>query len=201
MKKSFLYPIIFMAILTAIFTFILAFMDYSTADQIAFLQDTDLRSKILYIFDIEIDSNEPEEIDKVFKANIEEEKIEGERYFHLVKDGERLAHAFPVGGAGLWGSVEGYVGITSDYTSITGLEFISHSETPGLGGRISEEEFKGQFRGLSVEGVEGQDFIIYRPATGGNADAITGATLTSKSVSNFLNEDIYEYLQNRKEGY
>ncbi len=199
MKKSFLYPIIFMSILTAFFTFILAFMDYSTADQIAFLQDTELRQKILYIFDIENDSNEPEEIDKVFKAHIEEEKIDGKRYFYLVENGERVANAFPVAGAGLWGSVEAYVGITSDFKSLTGLDFIAHSETPGLGGRISENEFKDQFRGLNVEEVEGKNFIIYRPASGGNVDAITGATLTSKSVSDFLNEDIYDYLKDRRD--
>ncbi len=198
MKKSFLYPIIFMSIITALFTFVLAFMDYSTADQIAFLQETELREKILYIFNIEADTEDPEEIDKIFKDNIEVEEIDGQRHFALVENGETTAYAFPVGGSGLWGSVEGYVGISSDYSKLTGVEFTEHSETPGLGGRIDEEEFKVQFRDLDVSNVEGQDYIIYRPANGGNVDAITGATLTSKSVSDFLNKDIADFIKERK---
>lgn len=83
MKKSFSYPIIFMAVITAIFTFILAFLNYSTADKIEFLQDTELRRKILYVFDIPIPSESPEDIAKTFKENVEEETIDGEKIFFL----------------------------------------------------------------------------------------------------------------------
>ena len=34
MKKSFLYPIVFMSLLTAVFTFILAFMEFGTAERV-----------------------------------------------------------------------------------------------------------------------------------------------------------------------
>ena len=86
MRKSFIYPILFMALITAFFTFILAFMDYSTAEKIAFLEDTDLRKKILYVFDINIKSDEPERIDEVFQANIEEKIIDGKRIFYLMEN-------------------------------------------------------------------------------------------------------------------
>lgn len=198
MKKSFSYPIIFMALITAIFTFVLAFLNYSTAEKIAFLQDTELRKNILYIFDINIPSNDPEDIDRVFTENIKEEEIDGDTVFIREEDGDIYGYAIPVGGAGLWGSIEGYVGLSSDYSEILGLEFTEHSETPGLGGRISEEEFKGQFRNLDISEANANDYIIYRPAAEGNVDAITGATLTSKSVSDFLNEDIYKFIQKRK---
>ena len=49
-------------------------------------------------------------------------------------------------GPGLWGSIEGYVAISKDYSTILGLTFITQSETPGLGGRIGEEEYLSQFR-------------------------------------------------------
>lgn len=198
MKKSFSYPILFMAIVTAVFTFVLAFLNYSTADQIAFLQDTELRKNILYIFDIDTPSDDPEDIDKVFNENIKEETIDGETVFFREENGEVTGYAVPVGGAGLWGSIEGYVGLSADYSQILGLDFTEHSETPGLGGRISEEIFKGQFRHLDISGVQDNNYVIYRPAPGGNVDAITGATLTSKSVSDFLNEDIHEFIQKRK---
>lgn len=198
MKKSFSYPIIFMAFITAIFTFILAFLNYSTADKIAFLQDTELRRKILYVFDIPISSENPEDIAKTFRENVEEETIDEDRIFFIRENDEIKAYAIPVSGAGLWGNIEGYVGISADLSHIVGLDFTEHSETPGLGGRISEDEYKNQFRGLDLSQGEEGKYIIYRPAPGGNVDAITGATLTSKSVSNFLNEDIHRFIKERK---
>ncbi len=198
MKKSFSYPILFMAVITAIFTFVLAFLNYSTADKIAFLQDTELKRKILYVFDIPIPSENPEDIAKVFDENVEEEIVDGERIFFVKEDDEVKGYAVPVGGPGLWGGIEGYVGISADFTHILGLDFTEHSETPGLGGRISEDEYKEQFRDLDLSQGQDGNYIIYRPAPGGNIDAITGATLTSKSVSNFLNEDIYRFIMERK---
>lgn len=199
MKKTFGFPILFMAIVTAFFTFILAFLNYSTAEKIQFNEQTELRKKILYVFDIETESQDPEEVEKVFNEKIEEEKIDGETIYIMKSQDEVLGYAFPVRGAGLWGSILGYVGVSSDYSEIIGIDFISHSETPGLGGRIEEEFYKEQFRGLDLTNGENGEYIVYKPSPRGNVDAISGATLTSKSVSNFLNEDIENFIKARRE--
>ena len=89
------------------------------------------------------------------------------------------------------------MGVSADYSKLIGIEFTSHSETPGLGGRIDEEWFKEQFRGIDLEDSQ-DDYIIYTPAAGGNVDAITGATLTSQSVREFVNEDIQKFITERK---
>lgn len=195
MKKTFAYPIIFMAIVTAVFTFVLAFMNYSTAEKVDFNEKVELDKKILYVFDIEVETDDPEEIHRIFNENIEEiETEDGASVYAMKSDGKVEGYAFPVRGAGLWGSILGYVGITDDYSEIIGIDFISHSETPGLGGRIEEEPYKSQFRGLELtEGSE--DYIIYKPASGGNVDSISGATLTAKSVKNILNKDIKEFIE------
>lgn len=198
MKKSFTYPIVFMSLLTAIFVFVLAFLDYTTAERIEFLQGTDLQKKILYVFNMEIDSEDPEVIDKAFKEKVDKEEIDNEDIYIVRENGEVKAYAFPVSGAGLWGSIKAYAGISADYSELIGIEFIEHSETPGLGGRISEPSFKEQFRGIKLEDVNDGNYIIYKPAPGGNVDAITGATLTSKSVSDFMNKDIDKFLKKRK---
>lgn len=196
MKKSFAFPILFMAVLTAVFTFILSFLNYSTADKIEFNQDTDLREKILYVFDIDAPLEDPEEVSKIFDERIEQtENEDGDMIYTAKEDGETMGYAIPVRGAGLWGSILGYVGLTEDYSEIIGLDFIAHSETPGLGGRIEEEEYKGQFRGLELDD-KGGDYVIYKPASGGNVDAISGATLTSKAVSDILNNDIRDFIEN-----
>jgi Na+-transporting NADH:ubiquinone oxidoreductase subunit C len=198
MKKSFSYPIIFMALITAIFTLILSYLNYSTADKIALLQGADLQKKILYVFDIDLSSDEAEDIKRVFDEKIESEEIDDEIIYTFKEEGEVKGYAFPATGPGLWGTINAYVGITSDYSEILGLEFITQDETPGLGGRITEEWFKDQFRGINLTDTVDNDYVIYKPASGGNVDAIAGATLTSKSVSNLVNKDMSNFIKQRK---
>ena len=196
MKKTFSFPIIFMVVITAFFTFILAFLNYSTADRIAFNQELELSEKLLYIFDIEPLSKDPKDINQAFMDNIGSIPFEGEElYVYYGANEEILGYAVPIDGSGLWGSIEGYVGISADYSKMLGLEFISHSETPGLGGRISEDWYKEQFRGIDLTKTTDGNYVIYKPAAGGNVDAIAGATLTSKSVSNLLNKDLEEFIK------
>lgn len=197
MKKSFVYPVIFMTLLTAVFTFVLAYLEFSTAEKVASLQEIELQQKILYVFDIKVPSTNPDDINKIFNENIETEEIDEKKIYRKMDNGEVVGYAIPAGGPGLWGLIDAYIGISSDYSEILGIEFISHSETPGLGGRISEEGYKEQFRGIDISNVNDNNFIIYRPAPGGNIDAIAGATLTSKSVSNFLNEDLSTFIKEK----
>lgn len=199
MKKSFSFPIVFMVIITAFFTLILAYLNYVTTDAIAFNEETDLRKTLLYVFDIEVPSEDPKVIEEVFNQYVGKEEI-GDETIYFIKEGEKITgYAFPVGGTALWGTVQGYVAISEDYSKLLGIDFVSHSETPGLGGRISEDWFKEQFRGLDLTKAQDEQYIIYRPAPNGNVDAIAGATQTSNSVSKFLNEDIYEFI-NKKGG-
>lgn len=200
MKKSFSFPIIFMILITAFFTAILAFLNYSTEDTIAFNQETELRNTLLYVFNIQTSSTEPRGVEETFNKYISEEIINGHKVY-VAKDGENIiGYAFPIAGTGLWGSVEGFAAISEDFSELLGIDFVSHSETPGLGGRISEEWFKEQFRGLKLNERNNDSYIIYKPAPEGNVDAIAGATLTSKSVSDFMNEDIHNFIQNSKGG-
>lgn len=196
-KDSFAFPIIFMALITAISVFILAFMDQATAERVEILQETDLRTKILYAFDIPVETTDPIEIEALFDSHIKEE-VEGEdRIFILKENGEDKGYAFPVRGPGLWGGIDGYVAITPDYSKLMGIVFVKHEETPGLGGRIEEEAYLSQFRDLALDN-SGGDYIVYRPSSNGNVDAIAGATLTSLSVSKLLNEDITNFIELRK---
>lgn len=200
MKKSFAYPIIFMALLTAIFTLILSYLNYSTADKIALLNGADLQKKILYVFDIELSSDEAEDVKRVFDEKIESDEIDDEIIYTFKEDGEVKGYAFPATGPGLWGTINAYVGITTDYSELLGLEFITQDETPGLGGRITEDWYKEQFRGINLTDTVDNSYVKYRPASGGNVDAIAGATLTSQSVSNLVNKDLYNFINERKEG-
>lgn len=99
----------------------------------------------------------------------------------------------PFQGNGLWGSISGVLGMTTDFTRIVGFEIITHVETPGLGGRIDEPWFKEQFRGEFV----GDGLTVRHGGTGGDSDSengvvdgITGASRTSDSIEDIVNRQI-----------
>lgn len=198
MKKSFTFPILFMVLITAFFTAILAFLNYSTADVIAFNKETELRKTLLYVFNIEPLPQDPKMLEETFNKHIIKEKLNGKIVYTAKKDSDIIGYAFPINGSGLWGSIEGFAAVSKDFSELLGIDFVSHSETPGLGGRISEDWYKEQFRKIKLTDNSDGNYIIYKPALGGNVDAIAGATLTSKSVSKFINEDIDEFIKENK---
>ena len=57
---------------------------------------------------------------------------------------------------------------------VTKYEVLEHKETPGLGSKISDEKFKNQFLGISVAPKVKKD--------GGEIDAISGATISSRAI-------------------
>ncbi|MBE7018773.1 MAG: FMN-binding protein [Ruminococcaceae bacterium] len=75
---------------------------------------------------------------------------------------------------GYGGDIELIVGFDADF-NVTGVEYISMSETPGLGSRAKEEPFASQFNGKPA-----QDFS--------EIQAMTGATVTSKAVNGAINQ-------------
>ncbi len=182
-KKQVLYPVLFMVLLTAAYTFILAFINESTIEIIEAQEELRLQKSILYVFDIPFEDDQTT-VNKLFNEQLEEVNSEEMTYYVYENNGTVDGYAFPLTGNGLWGSISGYIALSPDFETLLGIDFVAHSETPGLGGRIDEEAFKEQFRELDASG---NPPVVYRPASGGNVDAITGATLTSNSVSTIVN--------------
>lgn len=85
------------------------------------------------------------------------------------------------------GDVQIAVGITADGT-LTGIGFLSISDTPGLGMNAKEPAFKDQFMGKKAETLE-------VTKTGASAEnqiqSISGATITSSAVTNATNAAVY----------
>ena len=82
--------------------------------------------------------------------------------------------------SGAQGSITMAVGVDNDYRC-TGISIISHSETSGLGANAaSTSEIGGNFRAQFV----GEDETVALKKAGGSIDALTGATITSRAVTN-----------------
>lgn len=81
--------------------------------------------------------------------------------------------------SGSQGKITLAVGVDNDY-KCTGISVISHSETSGLGANAaSTSEVGVNWRAQFV----GQDDTIALTKNGGNIDALSGATITSRSVT------------------
>lgn len=89
-----------------------------------------------------------------------------------------------VGEGGYGGDISVMTGVTVEGT-VTGVKVLNHNETPGLGAKSKNEDFRDQFKGL-VSGIT----VSKEKATGNSIKAITGATKTSTAVANAVNDAI-----------
>ncbi len=72
-----------------------------------------------------------------------------------------------------------------DEGKVTGVDILSHSETPGLGANAEKDSFKDQFKGKTA------DIGVVKSNAGANEiNAISGATITSRAVTGAVNKAI-----------
>ncbi|MCK5878248.1 MAG: RnfABCDGE type electron transport complex subunit G [Holophagae bacterium] len=71
---------------------------------------------------------------------------------------------------------------------MTGLYILSHKETPGLGTKAADKSWWGQFAGQSLDTM---NFKVKKD--GGDTDAITAATITSRAVSGGIEQGLVIY--------
>ena len=184
MKSGYVYTIVFMFIVSAVFTFILAGANEFLLPRIQENERLAERKSLLQVFDLD-QGGTSDEVFARFDTNIKATTSGGiDLYTQVDATGSVLGYAVPFTGAGLWGTIRGYLGVSADLQTVLGLVFTSQNETPGLGGRIEEPAYRDQYRKLAI--VLGQP-LAYGEAGGGKLDAITGATLTSNAVLKILN--------------
>jgi len=119
--------------------------------------------------------------------------------------GRNEAYIIPVFGKGLWSTIYGFLAVENDAATIRGVTFYKHGETPGLGGEVGSIRFESSFKGKKIydekehrvrpvrvikgkveDALSGRDMLFA-------VDGITGATMTSKGVSAFLDQWIRWY--------
>ena len=111
--------------------------------------------------------------------------------FYLVNNGGQIAGVVInlTSHEGYGGDINFSMGIDLEGT-VKGVEILSISETAGLGMHATEDSFKGQFRDKAVD-----QFVVTKTgaAAENEIDAISGATFTSKAMTNGVNAGICFY--------
>ena len=146
---------------------------------------------------------------RAFKMNLKDElyKRDNGQDFVLpiivINNGNEEVNVLPLEGAGLWGPIWGYIGMTSDFQNVVGVVFDHKSETPGLGAEITTEKFRSQFQGktifsdgkfVSVDVVKGGVANLAADLQKHSVDAISGGTITSQGVNNMIENVLGSYL-------
>ena len=122
-------------------------------------------------------------------------RLEKYALVYLVRDGDKTVQVIlPVRGKGLWSTMYGYVSLDADLTTIRGISFYEHGETPGLGGEIDNKKWQAGWQGkkmyspsntIALQVVKGK-----APTTGDNAqyriDGLSGATMTANGVNDLM---------------
>lgn len=217
--KIFLIRVLSVSLITVIPCTILLVIYFVTSPRIAEYHEIKLKKSVLDIFNIPYRTEEKQffglklkKIDKkdvrnVFENSITVETItgqyngqteEGKELFMYYKDEElqgigfiatRLGYGFNKAA-----EISLFVCVGPDLETIKGIEVLDHAETPGLGGRMTEDEFKRQFAGKKLK----PKISIVRGKERFNSNevhAITGASYTSKGIENIINEAMETFWQ------
>ncbi|MCU0600314.1 MAG: FMN-binding protein [Desulfobacterales bacterium] len=109
-------------------------------------------------------------------------------------DGRVAGWATKVTGQGYADKIELLMGLDSKAENLTGIFILGQKETPGLGNKIEEDAWRGQFSGKStsqplrvIKGGASDAYTI---------DAITGATISSRSVTDIVNTSVNDLKNN-----
>jgi electron transport complex protein RnfG len=162
-------------VLTVLCTFsggLLAAIRSGTKDRIEYQQLKFVKGPAIKAI-LEGASNDP----IVDRFKLKDGKIE-RSFFVGVFDGKASAIAFESFGKGFGGDIGLMVAVNLVDDKIIGVGVTTHSETPGVGSRAKTDPgFAAQFKGLSIK-----DAFKVKP-DGGQVDAVSGATVTSRGVT------------------
>ncbi len=117
---------------------------------------------------------------------------EGEGCYLGKSGSDTVGYVFETEGKGYGGTVRVMTGIDREGT-ITGIVILEHGETPGLGANAEKEAFRSQFQKKAPE--NGLQVVKFQTPGEGEVEALTGATITTKAVTNAVNAAIEQYYQ------
>lgn len=211
------YTIIYASVLVVIVAFLLAFVNSSLRDLQGKNVELDTKKQILSSLGIrnaaDVESKFAEVVNSdqivsaegtltpyegAFVTGYEKEfKENGRAHVFVCKVDGQTKYVIPVYGAGLWGSIWGYVALNDDKNTVFGTYFSHASETPGLGAEIAGEHFQDEFKGKHV--MNGNDVglgvvkfgKVDRPDY--QVDGISGGTITSVGVDSMLKNCLVHY--------
>ncbi len=177
MNKKIVHDALILTVFTVVIGFILGLVYEITKDPIAKAEEATAQAAYKAVFE-DADSFSTYDFDAEAAASL----LEQNGYSVTAKDGSQ-------------GNITFSVGIKNDGT-VNGYSVTSMSETPGLGDKAKTEDFSKQYKNKNVDSFT---VVKQAPSADNEIEAISGATITSKAMTNGVNACI-TYFQNELEG-
>ena len=109
-------------------------------------------------------------------------------FFVGVFDGKAETITFESAGKGFGGDIGVMIGVNLADDTIVGVNVTTHQETPGVGSLAkTDPAFAAQFKGMPFK----DQFAV--KTDGGQVDALSGATVTSRGVSAAVSDAVKVY--------
>jgi len=158
----------------------LSFVDTATRNQIAENKTKALMDGMKTLLP---DAEDFKKID--FKSN---GKIEG--IYKAVKGDSTVGWGFMLSGPGFQDKITIVIATDPQIKTLLGLEVLEQKETPGLGAKMENKEFKNQFKGKSLEEEIGY-IKNSKPKEGENKiEALSAATISTKQLLKIINNNV-----------
>ncbi|MFP4178037.1 MAG: FMN-binding protein [Acholeplasmataceae bacterium] len=182
MNSKYTRMLVFVFILGIFTAAVLVGMDYLTAERIQANEEVELKSAVLDAYRIEYTLND---VNDIFDSSVE--IIEKDDLI-FYRDRDTGAISFEFEGGGVWGPITGMLTLEDDFETIQSVAIFEQEETPGLGGRITEQAYLDSFIGKRI-----YPEILIRKDSAENddneVDTISGATRTSEAFETILNDN------------
>ncbi|MBN2212338.1 MAG: FMN-binding protein, partial [Sedimentisphaerales bacterium] len=193
MKDAPWYPVVYMFVITAVFSSVLIGFSRATREHVEANQRLAFEKAVVSVLPINLPANAGNlAIHQAFVSQVETPTNDTGGAYVLRRDGGIVAYALPFEGQGFWAPIKGILGLKDDRRTITGFAIYEQKETPGLGAEINQPKFKNQFPGKKLAKGEPALGIVSPAATPDENEvyAVTGATQTSTRLEKLLNENI-----------
>ncbi|MFN6194197.1 MAG: NADH:ubiquinone reductase (Na(+)-transporting) subunit C [Planctomycetota bacterium] len=112
----------------------------------------------------------------------------------------KATYVLPISGKGLWSTIYGYLALGEDASTVKGVTFYKHGETPGLGGECENPEWMAKWDGKSIldDSKKLVGVIVKKGAIDPaipedkrhKVDGLSGATITCNGITKFVKNDL-----------
>ncbi|MBQ8183260.1 MAG: FMN-binding protein [Clostridia bacterium] len=178
--KEILVPAIMLFVIATICTALLAGTNLLTEDRIDELEIQAAMAAKTAVFADATNFSDEKTVD-----------VNGETYTYYEAQGEKgniTGYVFSVTVKSYGGDLSAMVGISAETDKITGVEITSINDTPGLGMKVNTENFLSQY--IERTGIIG---VNKNEKTDTEIQAVSGATISSKAVTDAVNQSFSAY--------
>lgn len=184
-KSSFLNMVLALGCICLVCSALLGLVNHVTAEPIAAANLAKTNNAIAAVVP---------SFDNVPSEDVMTVEVDGKQYnvYPASYQGQIVGYAVQVRPTGFGGTIDMLVGFDAATGVIYNTSVVSHSETPGLGAKITETgsgSFRAQFDGMNPASTR---FLVKQD--GGDIDAITASTITSRAFTSGVAEAYKVYL-------